>query len=405
MATPVPLGPEQRISDPKPPWSRVFARDLASIAPAQIAAFSDGDFVVVYEDFYPNGYGHVYARIITPAGTMSPEIPFPLNGSGNDLLHVSVAVAPGSSDFVVLTYENYPGRPIKAVIAFLVTKQSAADGSIALGWKSTIGVTQDSLGLLNERKWAPTIALAPGSRDYLVAWMRSVNFGFGPLRTRRSDIGHCVLEPKQGVTTQVSVTHNVKRARTASTSNARFNACMQLAPLTTGLLVMVYQHDDGSIEAAATDKDGGDAASAIVGFGNYPSVAVIGNGRFVVVYYTDHTVVYKIFTLGAERGYWELSVVKWFGANRHATGRTRPAVAALSNGNFVIAWEGSGSLTINARVFDTLGLPVTDEFELYSGSLAAAPVVVGNPNGGFYAAYMFLDGSEWGIKGQAWTVV
>lgn len=238
----------------------------------------------------------------------------------------------------------------------------------------------------------------------LGAWMRSFSFGFGPLRIRRSDIGHCIFDPKQGVTTPATVTHYVNRARTASASNAKFNASMQLAPLTAGLLVMVYQHDDGSIEAAVTDKDGGDAVSAIAGFGEYPSVAVIGDGRFVVAYYTDHTIVYKMFTLGTLHSWFELTVVKWFGANRYATGRTRPAVAALGNGNFVIAWEGAGAVAIKARVFDALGLPVTDEFELYSGSPAAAPVVVGTPNGGFYAAYMFLDGSAWAIKGQAWTV-
>lgn len=119
MATPTPLGPEQRISDPKPPWSRAFARDLALIAPTQIAVFSqDGDVVVVYEDFLPGNYGHVYARIITPAGTMSPEIAFPLNRSGNDLSIVSVAVTPGSPDFVVLTYEDYPASPANSVVAF-----------------------------------------------------------------------------------------------------------------------------------------------------------------------------------------------------------------------------------------------------------------------------------------------
>jgi len=75
-----------------------LGRFSGPVAPAQIAAFQDGRVVVVYENFSPPG--SVYARFISPDGSLSPDL---IVRDGASLS--SVAVLPGD-DFAVAMIET-----------------------------------------------------------------------------------------------------------------------------------------------------------------------------------------------------------------------------------------------------------------------------------------------------------
>src|SRR3954471_10695307 len=98
MTTVFPISPEQQISEPSS-YARVLGRFSAPNAPAQVAAFSDGRVVAVYE--YLDPFSGVLARIISPDGSLSPEIL--VEGSSSS---ASVTVLPSlNNDFIVAFYQ------------------------------------------------------------------------------------------------------------------------------------------------------------------------------------------------------------------------------------------------------------------------------------------------------------
>src|SRR6185437_10104985 len=80
-----------------------------------------------------------------------------------------------------------------------------------------------------------------------------------------------------------------------------------------------------------------------------------------------------------------------------------PAIAALANGNFVVAWvseqerftdanSGVPSVDIYARVFDNTGAALGTEFLLnVSSNICDAPQLVAAPDGGFMAVWTETD--------------
>ncbi len=75
-----------------------------------------------------------------------------------------------------------------------------------------------------------------------------------------------------------------------------------------------------------------------------------------------------------------------------------PALAALANGGFVVAWiselqRGFSSVDVYARIFDASGAPVTDEFlvDTAVNHICANPAVAGSPQGGFAVAWSQND--------------
>ena len=68
-------------------------------------------------------------------------------------------------------------------------------------------------------------------------------------------------------------------------------------------------------------------------------------------------------------------------------------LAALNNGNFVVAWVSeqqrfANSIDVYARIFDGLGNPLTGEFLVNTNARsAAAPALAGMPGGGFMIAW------------------
>jgi len=90
-----------------------------------------------------------------------------------------------------------------------------------------------------------------------------------------------------------------------------------------------------------------------------------------------------------------------------------PAIAPLADGKFVLAWvseqerwtdasNGVPSVDIFARVYDSVGNPVTSEFLVnVSPKLCAAPDVAASPDGGFMATWMDKDPV---VRNNGWDI-
>ena len=152
----------QRISDPTQPTprDRVFGRFNVPIAPAQVAAFSDGRVVVVYDD---HDAGEVYARIVSPDYPLSPEIalhagtpPFPSAAS--------VAVL-RSDDFIVV----YQGEG-KILARIYKSDGSLKASAIELAEFSRVG---DSRNYREGTPWAPSVWAFPADATCTVAWSKA----------------------------------------------------------------------------------------------------------------------------------------------------------------------------------------------------------------------------------------
>jgi hypothetical protein len=80
-----------------------------------------------------------------------------------------------------------------------------------------------------------------------------------------------------------------------------------------------------------------------------------------------------------------------------------PSIAGLSNGNYVVTWEGSS--VSGFRIVDSTGAPVTSEIHLGginsgAGNFDFHPVVAPLANGGFVIASLEYSGGVYVIKGQ-----
>ncbi|MGD0615920.1 MAG: hypothetical protein ABSA69_10820 [Verrucomicrobiota bacterium] len=130
-----------------------------------------------------------------------------------------------------------------------------------------------------------------------------------------------------------------------------------------------------------------------------PQVATLTNGTVVIVWASDgqdgsmQGVFARLFSpagkaLGAE-----------FQVNQYTLNNQRtPALAALANGNFVVAWvselqRSSTAIDVYARLFTGSGVPVADEFPVNTTTTntCANPSVAGSPLGGFAAAWSQND--------------
>jgi hypothetical protein len=130
-----------------------------------------------------------------------------------------------------------------------------------------------------------------------------------------------------------------------------------------------------------------------------PSVAMDGDGAFVVVWISDHDGGgYGIF--GQRYASSGAAIAVEFQVNQHSIGdQLRPAVAAGPGGDFVAAWQGYGdgySPGIFAQRFDSAGARQAVEFQVNTEILYAQqrPSLAVGPRGDFVVAWEseFLDG-------------
>ncbi|HKS38666.1 MAG TPA: hypothetical protein VJW76_15845, partial [Verrucomicrobiae bacterium] len=141
--------------------------------------------------------------------------------------------------------------------------------------------------------------------------------------------------------------------------------------------------------AVSSDTTGDNADACVVGLADGTAVVIWSNwgqdGSMQGVYGQ------RVSSSGAKLG-------SEFRANEFAAYNQRsPAVAALGNGGFVVAWASEQqrferSVDVYARLFNSAGEPVASEFRLNSGTnVCANPVVASDGSDGFVAAWSELD--------------
>jgi len=144
------------------------------------------------------------------------------------------------------------------------------------------------------------------------------------------------------------------------------------------------------------------------GFMHNPAIAAFNDSSYVVVWnYNDQSHdgteedVYgqKFFSNGTKVG-------DIFHINNYTYyNQQKPTIAALTNGNFVVAWEDhdtdSNLDVIYANVFDNKGNALFEEYQvsMYEGGRQSNPAVAALPNGGYIVTWESVDqdGSVEGI--------
>jgi hypothetical protein len=108
------------------------------------------------------------------------------------------------------------------------------------------------------------------------------------------------------------------------------------------------------------------------------------------------------------------ATAKEFRVNQYTPNNQRsPAVAALPNGNYVIAWiseqeRSAKGVDVYARIFTDAGVPLTDEIAINSGTLpCSSPAIAPLGDGGFTVVWAQKDTivttNGWDIWGRAFS--
>ncbi|MCF6328008.1 MAG: hypothetical protein L3J21_12060, partial [Devosiaceae bacterium] len=140
---------------------------------------------------------------------------------------------------------------------------------------------------------------------------------------------------------------------------------------TTGFNIQVRRFDADGTAADASDI----LVTSTIGDQTNPEVATLAGGAFVVVWEdlndtgTSRDIKMQLFNAAGTMVGGEQVV------NSTLPGlQTLPSVTTLDNGNFVVAWQGSG---VFARIFDASGVEVVAEFQVASlnGGPGSAEVI------------------------------
>ena len=207
------------------------------------------------------------------------------------------------------------------------------------------------------------------------------------------------------------------------TYNQQFNSAV--TGLTNGGFVVTWQSyghdgDNNGIYGRLYSATGAPLNSEFLintyttGEQNLPAVAGLTNGQFVVTwqslgqdgsYYGTYGQLYS--ATGAKVG-------NEFRVNTHtASDQNLPSVTGLSNGRFVVTWssegqDGSGR-GIYGQLYSASGTALGNEFRLntYTANQQDQASVAGLSNGHFVAAWQsnLQDGSEYGIYGQRFSLL
>jgi hypothetical protein len=384
--------------------AQALARYSISVAPAQLATLPNG-VVAVYEGYKPRG--GIYMRAAYADGTLSPEI------FVDNAIDASVAALANGDIMVVLNedYGAYGNILAKVYDANLAPKVSWAYG-IAEGFHP-----QAWGGFFQSRVYAPTVVALHGT-FFGVVWHQSTIF------QPRTRVLWRFLRPPTTEPVEVQQLFGTSR-------QFMFNTTCHFAPFGTAF-VYIKRSDDGSLTIGVFDWTVQTSTTEIDlnAKGTFPCIATDGS-NCVVAWRSD--VDGDIYCAEVTpRGVWGGGHIGVFTkVNQERGDLTRPAIAFVKFGTFVVAWEktgGSGHVgrtghaghgAIKARAFTRADSgqwdSECDEFYVNSTrvGLHAAPSIVPTASGGFYAVWMAYTGhaedeasadtSDWGIKGQQWS--
>ena len=137
-----------------------------------------------------------------------------------------------------------------------------------------------------------------------------------------------------------------------------------------------------------------------------PAVASDANGNFVVVWSSRNQDGSDFGVFGRRFDAAGTPQSSEFQVDTYTTGfQSEPAVVYLSNGNFVVAWDGFGSDTsmigVFARQFDANGSPLGSQFQVnsFTTDYQYLPALAADPNGGFVVTWgsYTQDGDDGGV--------
>ncbi|MCA1539953.1 VCBS repeat-containing protein [Bradyrhizobium sp. NBAIM32] len=142
-----------------------------------------------------------------------------------------------------------------------------------------------------------------------------------------------------------------------------------------------------------------------------PTITALADGRFVVAWTDDSptsgaAVRAQVFNADGTPSGSEFLV------NTVTTSQVRPAITALADGRFVIAWDDfdAGGYEVRAQIFNADGTPAGSEFlvNTTTASNQVEPVVTALAEGRFVVAWMDVsetggDTSSWAVRAQVFN--
>jgi len=152
-----------------------------------------------------------------------------------------------------------------------------------------------------------------------------------------------------------------------------------------------------------------------------PAVAALPDGSAIITWssYGEDGSLWGVYARRLGQNGAAIAVEKGKGAkqfqvNQFTTYNQRnPSVAALANGNFVIAWVSeqervAGSIDVYARIFNGSGVPLTDEIPIDTGTnICNTPAVAPMNDGGFTVVWAEKDEmvatNGWDIWGRSFS--
>jgi hypothetical protein len=169
------------------------------------------------------------------------------------------------------------------------------------------------------------------------------------------------------------------------------------------------KHDIGNAGGSVTEPRQVNTITA--GDQQFPDVAQLSSGRFVVTWYNGNNDDLRVRAFEANGAPVNGADVLVNTTSIVGTSvNDNPHVAALANGGFVVAYhtvasplpEIVGTDSIRARVFDSLGNPSGGDFLINSQVQGdqTFPEIVGLPNGGFAAFWYDTNGGIDTVRGQ-----
>ncbi len=362
-----------------------------------IAVLTGGDFIITWQSDLQDGSGWgIYGQRYTSGGTASGA-EFRINTTtANDQKDPSVA-ALANGGFVVSWDSNNQDGSGWGVFGQRYKADGSTDGS-EFQVNTHTGSWQDS---------SQIAVLTDGTT--VITWDSLGQDGFGEgIYAQRYAANGTALGGEFRVNTETSQSQNIP-AITALTGGGFVITWQSYDQDGSGYGIygQMYKSDgttDGSefhVSTATTDAQG------------WPSVAATDDGGFVVTWHSpwqdnpgfSDTGIYgqRFNADGTTNG-------DEFHINSHTAGdQSYSHVTALTNGRFVVGWQGAGasdSYGVYAQMFKTVPVPevIRDEFQVNTTTASdqTAPRIATLDNGGFAVAWTSSgqDGSLTGVYGQ-----
>jgi len=355
-----------------------------------VAMDADGDSVVTWESYGQSGgafaRSDVYAQRFDSNGDPS-GVEFAVYAASYDQRNPATAMD-GDGNFVIVFETDISGMSSFQIWGW----RYAANGAF-LGSQF---ITNDSIS-----KQFPSIAMASGSGNFVVAWDSPDASSYGIYARRYNDQGipYAAIFPVNTETAGVQTKSSI-----GMDNYSNFLVAWESHGGQDGDGIGVF----GQMYTSSGTNSGSEfqVNSTTAGDQTNPSVAMSWNGRAVVVWESSTAGNLSTYDIYARRVNLNGSPAgEEFRVNTTTESyQGRPSVAMDAIGNFVVAWDSQGQDGsfggVYARKFDYNGNPLSGEFLVNtttSGSQTLPAVAADLNTGRFVTAWQGPDGNGDGI--------